>query len=199
MNRTLTPAGIIVVIVAVIIVTGGVTWAAVAFFGGDDESTPATDSHTHIDPVADDPYVAATSTLSAVLSYAPAEQDTVFDQYASVRDRLSGQLAQLADNPPTGEDALRQTPPEWDDWAAGGDQVRAIVERSENTADIDDDATEAVVTVTVREMVFHADGENTQLRSPYAADATIVREDDIWKLSNYEITETSIPMTEENN
>lgn len=199
MNRTLTPTGIIVVIVAVILVAGGVTWAAVAFFGGDDESTPATDSHTHIDPVADDPFVAATSTLSAVLSYVPAEQDTVFDQYASVRDRLTGPLAQLADNPPAGEDALRQTPPEWDDWAAGGDQVRAIVERSENTADIDDDATEAVVTVTVREMVFHADGENTPLRSPYVADATIVREDDIWKLSNYEITETSIPMTEENN
>lgn len=199
MNRTLTPVGIVVAVIAALLVVGGVAWAAVSLFGGDDDDRPATDSHTHIDPVTDDPYVAATSTLSAILSYAPADQDTVFDQYAAVRDRLTGQLLQLADTPPTGEDAARQTPEQWDAWAAGGDRVRALVERAEDTAEIDDDATEAVVTANVREMVFHADGENTPLRSPYAVEATIVREDDIWKLSSYEITETTITMTEENN
>lgn len=199
MNRTLTPAGIVVAVIAALLVVGGVAWAAVSLFGGDDDDRPATDSHTHIDPVTDDPYVAATSTLSAILSYSPADQDTVFDQYAAVRDRLTGQLAQLADAPPTGEDAARQTPEQWDAWADSNDRVRALVERAEDTAEIDDDATEAVVTATVREMVFHADGENTPLRSPYAVEATIVREDDIWKLSSYEITETTITMTEENN
>lgn len=180
-------ATIMVAVLAVAAVALTVT--AVALIGNDsDGDQPATDAHTHIDPVSDDPYVAATSTLSAILSYSPAEQETVFDQYAAVRDRLTGQLAQLADNPPTGEDAARQLPDQWDAWAESGDRVRAIVERTPDTEEIADDATEAVVTVEVREMIFHPDGETTPLRSPYVADATVVVEDDIWKLDSYEIT-----------
>lgn len=197
MKRTLTPAGMVVAAVIAVVVVVGLAWAAVSVFGGDDEHDHATDSHLHIDPVTDDPYVAATSTISAILSYAPAEQATVFDQYAAVRDRLTGQLAELADNPPTGEDALRQTPEYWDSWAESGDRVRALVERDEDTATIADTDTEGVVTVTVRELVFHPGGETTPLRNPYTVEANVVVEDDIWKLASYDITDTNTSITEE--
>lgn len=197
MNSKLTPAGMIVVGVIALAVVAGFAWGAVSLFGGDDaDHQHATDSHIHIDPISDDPYVAATSTVSAILSYSPAEQDGPFDQYTAVRDRLTGELAQLADNPPTGEDALRQTPRQWDAWAESGDRVRAIVERTPDTSEISDTDTEGVVTVTVRELVFHQDGETTPLRSPYIVDANVVREDDIWKLDSYEITDFNIEDTE---
>lgn len=183
------PGVLIIGLIVLIAVAVAIAWAVTSMIGGDEEEArPATDSHTHIDPISDDPYVAATSTVSAILSYAPAEQDTPFDQYSAVRDRLTGQMAQLADTPPTGDDAARQTPSGWDAWAESGDRVRAIVERSPSTEPIEDDATEAVVTMDVREMVFHSDGETTPLRSPYVVSATVVLEDNIWKLDSYEIT-----------
>ncbi|MGV0870463.1 hypothetical protein [Corynebacterium kalidii] len=184
------PGALIIGFIVLVAIAVGIAWAVTSMIGGDedDAARPATDSHTHIDPVADDPYVAATSTVSAILSYAPAEQDTVFDQYAAVRDRLTGQMAQLADNPPTGDDAARQTPPQWEAWAESGDRVRAIVERSPSTAPIEDGATEAEVTMDVRELIFHPDGETTPLRNPYVVTATVVVEDGIWKLQSYEIT-----------
>lgn len=158
---------------------------------GEDTSNTATEGQVHehddIDPVRDDPEVAAQAAMVAVFSYDPASQETTFEQLGDVRDQLTGTLGELADNPPTGDQAAAQRPSEWDSWARSGDQVRAFANVAAGSAPVGEDETTATVTVDVEQRIIHPDGETT----PYeemVADVEMVYEAEQWKAANYEIT-----------
>jgi len=144
------------------------------------------DDHVVINPVESDPLVAAEAAMTAVLSFDPSKQETPFEQYAAARDQLTGQLAQVADNPPTGEFAAKQFPAEWQSWAASKDRVQAFVTRAPGTEPVDADAESAVVSVDVRQMVMHADGDRTPWRV-FVAEVQMRRVDGHWRAESYVI------------
>ena len=141
------------------------------------------DDHVVINPVESDPLVAAEAAMTASLSFDPSKQETPFEQYAAARDQLTGQLAQVADNPPTGEFAAKQFPAEWQSWASSKDRVQAFVTRAPGTEPVDADA-EAVVSVDVRQMVMHADGDRTPWRV-FVAEVQMRRVDGHWRAESY--------------
>lgn len=144
------------------------------------------DDHVVINPVESDPLVAAEAAMTAILSFDPSKQETPFEQYAAARDQLTGQLAQVADNPPTGEFAAKQFPAEWQSWAASKDRVQAFVTRAPGTEPVDADAESAVVSVDVRQMVIHADGDRTPWRT-FVAEVQMRRVDGRWCAASYVI------------
>lgn len=139
-----------------------------------------------IEPGKYDPVVVATGTLSVILSYSPAEQDGPYDQYAPIIDQLTGPTRQLAENPPTGEDAAKALPEKWDQWKASGDRVRALVDSDTDYTGYDEDATEAEVPVNVTEQVVHYDDSTTPL-SKYTATVKVVKNGDVWLFDSYTI------------
>ena len=142
------------------------------------------DDHVVINPVESDPLVAAEAAMTAILSFDPSKQETPFEQYVIARDQLTGQLAQVADNPPTGEFAAKQFPAEWQSWAASKDRVQAFVTRAPGTEPVDADAESAVVSVDVRQMVMHADGDRTPWRT-FVAEVQMQRVDGRWCAASY--------------
>ena len=142
------------------------------------------DDHVVINPVESDPLVAAEAAMTAILSFDPSKQETPFEQYAAARDQLTGQLAQVADNPPTGEFAAKQFPAEWQSWAASKDRVQAFVTRAPGTEPVDADAESAVVAVDVRQLVMHADGDRTPWRT-FVAEVQMQRVDGRWCAASY--------------
>lgn len=169
------------VIAAVLVAAGA--WALLG--NRDDDTGHATEA---IEPSLHDPVVAATGTLSVILSYAPAEQDTPYDQYAPIIDRLTGPTRQLAENPPTGEEAAKAIPTQWNDWKASGDRVRALVSSDTDHTDYPDDATEASIPVNVTEQVVHYDNSTTPL-SKYTATVKVVKPADVWLFDSYTIND----------
>lgn len=145
-----------------------------------------TDAHVIIDPVKDDPLVAAEATMYAIFSFKPAEQNTPFDHYGAVRNQLTGVLLEIADHPPTDEFAAKQFPAEWQDWSQSHDEIRAFVTRVADTKPIDEHAETALVTVNVRQVVVHDDGDQTPWRS-FVADVEMQRIKDTWKAANFTI------------
>lgn len=141
------------------------------------------DDHFVINPVESDPLVAAEAAMTAILSFDPSKQETPFAQYAAARDQLTGQLA---DNPPTGEFAAKQFPAEWQSWASSKDRVQAFVTRAPGTEPVDADAESAVVSVDVRQMVIHADGDRTPWRT-FVAEVQMRRVDGRWCAASYVI------------
>ena len=144
------------------------------------------DDHVVINPVESDPLVAAEAAMTAILSFDPSKQETPFEQYTAARDQLTGQLAQVADNPPTGEFAAKQFPAEWQSWASSKDRVQAFVTRAPGTEPVDADAESAVVSVDVRQMVMHADGDRTPWRV-FVAEVQMRRVDGHWRAESYVI------------
>ena len=142
------------------------------------------DDHFVINPVESDPLVAAEAAMTAILSFDPSKQETPFEQYTAARDQLTGQLAQVADNPPTGEFATKQFPAEWQSWATSKDRVQAFVTRAPGTEPVDADAESAVVSVDVRQMVMHADGDRTPWRV-FVAEVQMQRVDGRWCAASY--------------
>lgn len=179
------------VIAAVIILAGLLAFGVARWVGSDDEpvkevdTTEGSDSHADIDPVRDDPVSAVTLTMTAILSYRPAEQDTPFEQYGNVRDNLTGNLAETADNPPTGDEAAKLYPRQWESWKRSGDRVQAFVSRTGEDSPIGPDDAEGTVSVGVEQVVIHPDGDRTPV-DDYTAEVTVVAEDGRWKLSEYQ-------------
>lgn len=159
--------------------------------GTDNEQTDTANhevlEHDHGDPVRTDPEVAAKAAMVAVFSYDPATQDTTFDQLATVRDRLTGTLGQLADHPPSGQQAQAQLPPEWDSWASSGDEVRGFATLAPGSPTVGENDTTATVTVDVEQKVIHPDGDTTPYEQ-FVADVAMVHEGGGWKAADYQIT-----------
>ena len=143
----------------------------------------ATGADPHVDgadPIGGSAGAAAASTVAAVNSYVPGEDSSPADAATRVIDRLSGKYLELARDP---EGAPR--PDQWDAWARGGDRIHAVAEPTAQFREPPSEATSVVVPVNLDVFVWHADGEQTPLRS-WEVNATMVREDGLWKLADIE-------------
>lgn len=175
-------------VITLVVLLGGLAWAATSLQSEPEQpAMEATDAHERIDPAADDVLVAAEGIMSALLSMRPAEQTSPYDQYATVEERLSGQLLRVAQNPPTDEMSKKTWPEQWQSWARSGDRVQGFVTRAPGTEPVAEDATTAEVTVDMEQKVIHPDGEMTPYRSSVAT-VSMVKEEGMWKAANYEIT-----------
>lgn len=147
-----------------------------------DTTEPAhTDSHTHIaDPRVSDPTIAATGTMTALLTWEPAQQSGPWESAAAVEDRLTGRLAEYA----ASQGADEPLPGDWQTWAEGGDRIQGIAAVSPDTREIPADATTATVTVDVEQRVWHPSGDMTPLTKG-VVDVTVELIDGEWKTSNY--------------
>lgn len=170
-RRTLLAVGIGAVVLVVVVV---VTLMRGGAGGGAD---PDVDGG---DPIGSAAGAAAASTVAAVNSYVPGEDSSPADAATRVIDRLSGKYLELARDP---KGAPR--PDQWDAWAQGGDRIHAVAEPTGEFREPAQDATAVVVPINLDVFVWHADGEQTPLRS-WEVNASMVREDGLWKLADIE-------------
>lgn len=135
------------------------------------------DDHEHIDPVAQDPAIAATSVAVTALSWTPAEQSSPWDIPATVlSSSMTGELADKAGDPSSAE-ARKDRPSQWDGWATAGATVKAFVLETEVTEESDSETT---VVATVRQDLSYPDGGgSTWKTADYEID--LVAEDGRWK------------------
>lgn len=132
------------------------------------------------DPLTADPVAAAQSTIGAMFSWNPAEQESPQSAAAAIADRLTGDLYAYARSGIP--DAV--LPKMWPVWAAEGDTVQGVGIPVEQ-ASIPDAAEQAVVEVTVRQMVRHRDGEFTPYHEGLVA-VSVEKIDGLWKAADYE-------------
>lgn len=172
-----------------LIAVGVVLALAVAAFlltrSGDDEADHGpTDNASQA--AAEDPNVVAMTAITTAFSYDPSTDDSPEANLAKIDDQLTGNLAEVAANPPTGPDAAKTRPQKWDQWAEAGDVIQAYPTIAPGTAPIDSAATEATVTLTVEQRVVHDDGDWTPHRTS-VVDVELSKESGTWKAANYRI------------
>lgn len=176
MKRNTMIVALAVAVVVVLAAVGVTLWQATT----NDE--PATDAHVHIDdPRTADPTIAATGTMTGLLTWDPATQDGPWDAAAAISDRLTGSLADYAASPDGGGEPL---PEKWDAWAEGGDRVRGLVSVSPESREIPEGAEVATVTVDVEQRVQHPSGGMTPF-SRGVVDVSVELIDGEWKASEY--------------
>lgn len=165
-------------VAAVVVVTAGVLayrWYTAPDFDGIGD--PAIDT---MDPVTEDPVVAARTTVSAVWTHDPAKDDSELDAMERVRDRLTGRMLATLDTTDADAKALRAG--NWDKWAASGDRVVTVATETDPPA-ATIDGPHATVELDVRRMVVHPDGVTT----PYEEGTVRAELDNVggaWKLAS---------------
>ena len=80
--------------------------------------------------------------------------------------------------------AILSFDPSKQEWAASKDRVQAFVTRAPGTEPVEADAESAVVSVDVRQMVMHADGDRTPWRV-FVAEVQMRRVDGRWCAESY--------------
>ncbi|WP_125196397.1 hypothetical protein [Corynebacterium bovis] len=116
------------------------------------------DDHVHIDPVEQDPAVAATSALTVLFSWDPARQSGPGDVPSGVADELfTGALA--ADVRSGG--AVVDRPEQWGDWATAQARVSALVPQT-RVSDTGDERSR-VVAAQVAQTLVYPDGGRSRL------------------------------------
>ncbi|MEL4163094.1 hypothetical protein [Corynebacterium bovis] len=116
------------------------------------------DDHVHIDPVAEDPQVAATSALTVLLSWDPVRQSGPTDGVVRTLDSFAtGELLAAVDS---GESVVDR-PEQWGDWAMAHARVMALVPDTR----VVDDRSEKGKTVLARvsQVVVYPDGGRSRL------------------------------------
>ncbi|MGP9725294.1 hypothetical protein ACT3SZ_14895 [Corynebacterium sp. AOP40-9SA-29] len=154
---------------------------ALAGCGSDDDHDghehTGSDDHEHIDPVAQDPAIAATSVAVTALSWTAAEQSSPWDIPTTVlSSSMTGELADKASDPSSAE-ARRDRPSQWDGWATAGATVKAFVLETEVTEESDSATT--VVTTVRQDLSYPDGGGSTWKTTDYEID--LVAEDGRWK------------------
>lgn len=143
------------------------------------------DAHEHIDPVADDPVIAATAVATSWLSYDPADRVSPCDIPDNVAMlQLTGELADTAATPDSRE-CMDARPKQWDDWGEANAQIKAIIT---DTEVIEETESEATVGVTVTQNLVYPDG-GTSTWATSSHELTLVADDGRWKADS--IKETS--------
>jgi hypothetical protein len=143
--------------------------------GGDseDDHDHGSDDHVVIDPVADDPAIAAKAVALNLFQWNPAEQSSVWDlPLQIVDDNLTGELRDKA----TSAQGSADTPEEWSAWAASGATVRAIV----TSPVVEGDGNSRTVTVTVQQNLEYPDGSGSEWKTRNVT-VHLVNDDGQWK------------------
>lgn len=151
----------------------------VASYTGDDaHEHNGTDSHVTIDPVKEDPGIAATAVATSMFTWNPAQQVSVFHVSENViNEQLTGTLAEQARDFDS-EQAQSQTPDEWLEWAKDDVRVQAIIPNVEVTDDSDENA--RTTAVNVEQFLVDSEGNRT-LYQKNRVIIHLVAEDGIWK------------------
>lgn len=146
--------GAVPVVVAMILTISGCS-------GGDDDSDGrehGSDDHVVIDPVADDPAIAAKTVAINRYQWNPSIQSGVWAlPLQIVENNLTGEALDKASSPADTAD----NPEEWSDWADAGATMRAIVTDPVVTGEGDT----RTVTVTVRQDLEYPDGSGSEWRT----------------------------------
>ncbi|MEL4211878.1 hypothetical protein [Corynebacterium bovis] len=146
---------------AAVVVVGLVAAGGLSGCGGhtdDDVDGHGRDDHVHIDPVAEDPAVAATSALTVLFGWDPARQSGPGDVPAGVADELfTGALA--ADVRSGG--AVVDRPALWGDWATAQARVSALVPQTRVVGTGDERS--RVVAAQVEQTLTYPDGGRSRL------------------------------------
>ncbi|KPM10562.1 hypothetical protein QR98_0091200, partial [Sarcoptes scabiei] len=124
----------------------------------DHEHSHGRDDHVHIDPVAEDPAVAATSALTVLFSWDPARQSGPGEVSAGVAEQLfTGGVA--ADVRSGG--AVIDRPEQWGDWVTAHARVSALVPQT-RVMDTGDERSR-VVAAQVEQTLMYPDGGHSRL------------------------------------
>lgn len=136
------------------------------------------------DPLHADPELAATSAMTGLMTWQPAQQESPQDAAAAIADRLTGQLEEYATS--NAPDPVLPEP--WGQWAEAGDSVHAVVTVADDSGSINNDDQQGVVNVVVDQEVWHPSGNRTPY-SRFTADVTVKNVDGQWKAERYEISD----------
>lgn len=150
----------------------------VASYTDDDSQLNGSDSHVTIDPVKEDPNIAATAVASILFTWNPSEQATIYHIDEDViSEHFTGELADRVRDFDS-EQAHSQTPEDWLEWAKDGVRVQAIIPNVEVTDDSDENA--RTTAVNVEQFLVDSEGNRT-LYQKNRVIVHLVAEDDIWK------------------
>lgn len=144
-------------------------------------SETGTDAHAHMDPVAN-PQTAAADIMAGLHSWSPADQASPWDAMHLMADRLTGRLATAAATRPNPDPAPRQ----WASWARNRDRVVGSAAVTDDQPPQPEDSGTAEVTVTVKQVVMHADGATTP-RESMVVRVEMVQLDHDWKAEYFQV------------
>lgn len=169
---------------AALVALGIVVWGLSTRPFADEEHLGTDHSHEVTDPLAGDPGQAATSAMTALMTWNPANQASPQESAAAIGERLKGVLGDYASS---GEpDSV--LPQMWDTWADDGDSVHAVAVLGEGGVVTNPAGDGAEVDVDVTQTVWHSSGDTTPF-SEFSATVTVDLVEGEWKASNYEITD----------
>lgn len=180
MNQATKKALIGVVMAVVLLAVAVVAWAVISREPATHEGT---DAHTAVhDPLGEDPALAATSAIAALMTWQPATQASPQESAVAITGRLTGQLAHYA----TSREPDPVLPELWQDWKEAGDTVHAVATVNDGGVRLDGES-RATVEVVVEQEVWHPSGKTTPY-SRFAASVDVEQVDGQWKAARYEIT-----------
>ena len=142
-----------------------------------DYDEPPGDSHIHIDPVAEDPNIAAQAVAASFFTWNPAEQMSVWNVNENVIDQhLTGELREQALNADS-EEALADTPDEWEEWALDGVRFQAIIPE----VNVVDDSSETERRVAVNVTQYKLQDGTREVHDEFILIIQLVAEDGHWR------------------
>lgn len=176
MKQLLVPLAVVAVAVAALGVTVWL-WASPSASDG-------SDGHAHFDPIT-----TAEETAVAVMvgmhTWHPPSEDSPWESMHTVRDRMTGPMAEAAASKPDPDPA----PPQWGAWARSGDRITGAAEVAAGHTLVDPAATEVTVPVAIRQVVMHRDGQTTPLDEQIAL-VEMVRSGDRWLAAEFSYQRT---------
>lgn len=163
----------------------------VAYSGSDGDSHihSGSDDHIDINPVRDDPTIAATAAASNWWTWLPADQPSVWSVTGDAVDEVfSGDLHEQAEKADS-DAAKKANPRNWDRWKKMGVSVEALVlDATEDEADAaggSGDSSDLVTSVdlTVRQNLTSEAGIETF--DEFTVTAHLVATDDHWTVAEF--------------
>lgn len=167
-----------------LVALGIAVWALSTRPFADEDHLGTDHSHEISDPLIGEPGQAATSAMTALMTWDPANQSSPQESAAAIGERLTGVLGDYA---ASGEpdSALPQM---WDTWANDGDSVHAVAVLGEDGVVTNPTGDGAEVDVDVTQTVWHSSGATTPF-SEFSATVVVDLVEGEWRASNYEITD----------
>lgn len=181
-RRTISKAGWGVIAIAVVVIIGLLVAGIMALTS--DKPGHGSDAgvlHAEHDPVADDPYLTAAQAATTMFSFTPAEQDYPEQGLRKIQDSLTGQLEDLAVNPPPQNP--KQLPESWQAWKKSGEHIYANVDRAGDTRFDGDEV--ATVPLEISQVIVHPSDETTPYKR-FEAEFRVEKSEGRWKAASWE-------------